>query len=329
MEAGYDWLLVRGRWQRRPLRVAGFFLLFLGMLLLAGSGGYFGYAGKARADLAKLNVAVSGIAGVSPGSGSELVSELAGLGQRLTAVGEVSEGWPIRELASDPLTGGGAATISAEVAAPLEVTLAGMPTWALASQRLYPGELLGARAWSNPLAYEPAGYVAQTLLRGFTPINSSHAYPLGSQLPLQRLILVPDVAIDSPVIPLRIQSLGDSRAYETPYNAVGHIPESANPGEQGSAWLFGHLESPLLGGGSVFYDLPKVPGLLRQGKDVYIIADNGTRQYLYQVTLTRVVPQEDLKLTSTNLATIHLVTCVPRLVYDHRLIVSGQLVGVK
>jgi len=62
---------------------------------------------------------------------------------------------------------------------------------------------------------------------------------------------------------------------------------------------------------------------------VYIIADNGTRQYLYQVTLTRVVPQEDLKLTSTDQATIHLVTCVPRLVYDHRLIVTGQLVGVK
>jgi len=309
MEAGYDWLLVRGRWQRRPLRVAGFFLLFLGMLLLAGSGGYFGYAGKARADLDKLNVAVSGIAGVSPGAGSELVAELAGLGEELP--------------------GSAAATGDADEATYLPTTLSGMPASAIASQRLYPGELLRARAWSNPLAYEPAAYVAQTLLRGFTPISSSHAYPLGSQLPPQRLILIPDVVIDSQVTPLRILDLGDSRAYETPYNAVGHIPESANPGEQGSAWLFGHLESPLLGGGSVFYDLPKVPGLLHQGKDVYIIADNGTRQYLYRVTLTRVVPQDDLKLNSTDRATIHLVTCVPRLVYDHRLVVTGQLVGVK
>lgn len=309
MEAGYDWLLVRGRWQRRPLRVAGFFFLFLGMLLLAGSGGYFGYAGKARADLDKLNAAILGATGVSSWSGSELASELAG--------------W------DEVLAGDYTATGDADGAAYLAATLSGMPASAIASQRLYPGELLGARAWGNPLTYEPAAYVAQTLLRGFTPINSSHAYPLGSQLPPQRLILVPDVAIDSQVTPLRIQSLGDSRAYETPYNAVGHIPELANPGEQGSAWLFGHLESPLLGGGSVFYDLPKVPGLLRQGKDVYIIADNGMRQYLYQVTLTRVVPQDDLKLNSTDQATIHLVTCVPRLVYDHRLVVTGQLVGVK
>jgi LPXTG-site transpeptidase (sortase) family protein len=204
-----------------------------------------------------------------------------------------------------------------------------MPASAIASQRLYPGELLGARSWSNPLAYEPAAYVAQTLLRGFTPVHPSQAYPLGSQVAPRRLILIPDLAIDSQVIPLRILSLGDSRAYETPRDAVGHIPESANPGEQGSAWFFGHLESPLLGGGSVFYDLPKVPGLLRQGKDVYIIADSGTRQYLYQVTSTRVVHQDDLKLDSTDQATIHLVTCVPRLVYDYRLIVTGQLVGVK
>ena len=310
MEAGYDWLLVRERWQRRPLRVAGFFFLSLGMLLLAGSGGYFGYAGKVRADLDKLNAAISGIASVSPGAGSELMSELAGLGEELA--------------------GGDAATSDANEATYLAATLSGMPASAIARQRLYPGELLGARSWGNPLAYEPPAYVAQTLLRGFTPVHPSQAYPLGSQVAPRRLILIPDLAIDSQVTPLRILSLGDSRAYETPQNAVGHIPESANPGEQGSAWFFGHLESPLLGGGSVFYDLPKVPGLLRQGKEVYIIADSGTRQYLYQVTLTRVVHQDDLKLDSTtDQATIQLVTCVPRLVYDHRLIVTGQLVGVK
>ena len=59
MEAGYDYLLLRGRFQQRIARFTGVFLLVFGILLLASGGAYYGYAAKARADLGQLNVAIT------------------------------------------------------------------------------------------------------------------------------------------------------------------------------------------------------------------------------------------------------------------------------
>ena len=187
---------------------------------------------------------------------------------------------------------------------------------------------MGVDAWGNPLAYEPSDYRKEVLLRGFTPMNASQALPVGSQPPATRITL-PEIGIDSTVNELAILNVGDSRAYETPANTVGHIAELANGGEAGSSWFFAHLESPIAGEGSVFYNLPQIPGKLRNGEDVFVVTDNGSRKYLYRITETQVVHQNDMILTDSGQATIHLVSCVPRLVYDHRLIVTGELVGVK
>jgi LPXTG-site transpeptidase (sortase) family protein len=85
----------------------------------------------------------------------------------------------------------------------------------------------------------------------------------------------------------------------------------------------------MMGVGAVFSHLPVIPSMLRNEDDVYIITDNGIRQFLYKVTSTKVVHENELELYDTLESTIHLVTCVPRLVYDHRLVVTGKLVGVK
>ena len=79
----------------------------------------------------------------------------------------------------------------------------------------------------------------------------------------------------------------------------------------------------------MFYNLPLIAEKLRNGEEVHVITDNGDQKYLYRITSTRVVHQDDLELEQSDQATINLVTCVPRLVYDHRLIVTGQLVGVQ
>ena len=79
----------------------------------------------------------------------------------------------------------------------------------------------------------------------------------------------------------------------------------------------------------MFYNLPKIPDQLRDGQDVYAVVENETASYLYRITETRVVHQDDMKLYDTGGPTIHLVSCVPRFVYDHRLIATGELVGVK
>jgi sortase (surface protein transpeptidase) len=75
--------------------------------------------------------------------------------------------------------------------------------------------------------------------------------------------------------------------------------------------------------------LQDIPGKLRLGEDVQIVTDNGTDQFLYQVTGTRVVHEDDLTLEGDGGPSIHLVSCVPRLVYDHRLIVDAELIARK
>lgn len=293
MEAGYDYLLLRGRLQRRMFGFTAVLLVSLGVLLLAGGGAYYGFVAKARADLADLNASLPSAASTSL-SGSSIDQDGQGV------------------------SGGGGkfpppSSISAQD---------------IARQELLVGDDIDASAWDDPLGYEPLDYREEVLLQGFTPMSMSQALPLGSQ-PQATRVMLPELGIDSRVSELSILNLEDSRAYQTPDNAVGHIPESANSGEAGSSWFFGHLESPIVGEGSVFFQLPKIADQLRNGKEVFVITDNGTRQYLYQITSTEVVHQDQMRLYDTGQANIHLVTCVPRLDYSHRLIANGKLVGVK
>jgi LPXTG-site transpeptidase (sortase) family protein len=79
----------------------------------------------------------------------------------------------------------------------------------------------------------------------------------------------------------------------------------------------------------VFFHLPHIAQQLRNGETVFVITDNGAHQFLYQITSTEIVHQDEMELYDTGRANIHLVTCVPRLDYSHRLIATGELVGIK
>ena len=140
-------------------------------------------------------------------------------------------------------------------------------------------------------------------------------------------ISISALEINSSIVELSIQDQGDRRAYETPDNAVGHIPETQNAGENGSGWYFGHMESPLIGEGSVFRNLEQIPDLLANGEEVQIITTNGSEEFLYRVTATRVVHEDEMTLDWDGGPSIHLVACFPRLVYDHRLIVDAELLA--
>ncbi|MDA0262692.1 MAG: sortase [Chloroflexi bacterium] len=192
---------------------------------------------------------------------------------------------------------------------------------------LFPGKALSAASWDNPYSYEPASLREQTLLKGFSPIGADRI-SVPAAVPSTR-ILVPAIGIDSTISELSILDRGDSRAYESPDNIVGHIPESANAGQPGTSWFFGHTESPVSREGSVFFNLQKVPEKLRNGEDIFIITDNGVNQFLYRATSTQVVHQNDLRLDATPDSDINLVSSVPRFVYDYRLVVSGELIGLK
>ena len=190
---------------------------------------------------------------------------------------------------------------------------------------LFPGKALTADAWNNLYGYEPAYLRVQALLSGFSPIGES-SIAIADVPPATR-ILVPAIGVDSTITELSILDLGDSRTYESPNNTVGHIPESANAGEQGTSWFFGHTESPISREGSVFFNLQKVPEMLRNGEDVFIITDNGANQFLYRATSSQVVHQDNLRMDGISGADINLVSSVPRFVYDHRLVVSGELIA--
>ena len=181
--------------------------------------------------------------------------------------------------------------------------------------------------YSGDAGVEPAS-VGSRLPEGFVLIDSSSRGNLPETAPA-KWMSIGALDINSIVEELSVVEIGDRRAYETPNNTVGHIPETADAGEPGEGWYFGHTESPVLDEGSVFFRLQEIPELLRRGENIDIITDNGTDQFLYRVTQTRVVHEDDLALENGGGTEIHLVSCVPRLVYDHRLIVDAQLIGRK
>ena len=203
-----------------------------------------------------------------------------------------------------------------------------IPGSAIPEQSIGYGELSQLSTWPDSDSYEPISYRMTRLLEGFQPLDISQAQPVGSLKNPNRLI-VPAIGINAPVHELRILDKGTTRKYESPNNIVGHIPESANPGEAGSSWFFAHMESPIIGEGSLFFNLPLISSLLSKGENIHIIAENDLEQHLYLVTSTEIIREADMKLYNAGWASIHLVTCVPRLAYDHRLIVTGELIGLK
>ena len=196
---------------------------------------------------------------------------------------------------------------------------------------LYPGVKIHPKYWSESLwAGEDTNWIQEdTLPEGFQPLSVNNYVSSPITETRAQHIRIPSIGVDSPVNELKIINLNNSSSYETPNNVVGHIPETSNPGELGNGWFFGHLESPVMGEGNVFGKLPQIPDYLRNGDTVYIMIDVGNKEYIYQATSSSVIHKDELHLFSSDDSRITLVTCVPRLVYDHRLLISAILIGVK
>lgn len=170
----------------------------------------------------------------------------------------------------------------------------------------------------------PSGAYAETVARlGFTPLSQSDAKPLGTLPPAERLI-APELGIN-----VKMSQIGLTGAAIA--NHVAGIDPAqygmvqANPGERGAIWLFGAAgkEAGSFGG------LSDAARLLTEGKDLLIYVNSGARTYLYGATHTDVIPADDLRLSSADRATIHLAVPTPSGLYDHFLVLSGELVGVK
>ena len=287
----------RSRWSFR----LGVALLAAGALLLAAVGAYYGYGVFASRGFDELVVR-------NPNA------------DELLAQPTPTPAVPPSPTPTDP------PAPTPDGGAPSEPTPADPPGPAPELAALYPGALIPARQWADPRGTIA---LAQPDLDGFTPVSSQGRPLINGRAGRAERIIIPQLHVDALVEELGVADLASSIAYETPKFVVGHIPATPNPGSHGNGWYFGHLESPVEGEGNVFLTLPRVSALLRDGEDVHVILRADGRDYLYAVSDSDLIPQEELSLYGAGDARITLVTCYPRLRYDHRLLVTGLLIGFR
>ncbi len=285
-------------------------LVAVGLILVVGSVLYYAYGFWAHSRLDELNVV-----GHAPES--------------IPAEADFAEFTPVpsgRSINFQDQTLDRATSSLSE--APTDPTPAPSRTISAVYEIAFPGLRIHPKYWAEPLwagadlrpANElPPGYLA--IPPDVVPTNGAAAVATRMRIPI--------INVDTTVTELGIVDLGDSRAYETPKHAVGHIPQTANPGQLGNGWFFGHLESPVRDEGNVFFHLPEIPTHLENGEPVYIVLETENGDYLYLVSETEVVHQDDLRLYDSDQPTVTLVTCVPRLLYDYRLLVTAKLVGIR
>lgn len=350
---------------RRWIAASGASALALGVALLVAVAAYYAYSANARAGLDALNFEVEqpapivlpvpaarvesqAVAAVSAGASGgaaqarwasvHTAQDVAGhMPPKTFRAGAAGADGVVDAGASD--TGrvrkqdGGAAMPSPQQGAASDGARLPLPPTSYAA--LYPATQIHPKFWAQPLWVSPEPYLYAATSEGTgLPPGFRAASARGDALSrgegaLTTRIAIPLIGVDSAISELAILDVGDSGAYETPKNLVGHIPQSPNPGELGNAWYFGHLESPIKGEGNVFKRLPEIPDLLRDGDDVFVeLAAEDGRTYLYKVSRTEVMHQDDLWLYDADSAQLTLVACVPRLVYDHRILVTAELVGV-
>lgn len=309
-------------------RTLGIAMVLAGAILLTLVSGYYAYTASARSQLDELNFVVA-----QPTQADIAISPESSQ----ATVANPNASIAIPSDSDKPITN------SVDAEEPAKPVIPAVPANQQVSARpaesysaLYPAIYIHPKFWAQPLwaggepyVYDPAN-PETTLPDGFRAVSATDdALRRGDGSQTSR-IAIPLIDVDSEIQELEILNLGDSRSYETPKHLVGHIPQSPNPGERGNAWYFGHLESPIKGEGNVFHRLPEIPDLLRDGDDVFVELESVDGHiFLYKTTRTEVMHEDDLELYGSDTAQLTLVACVPRLIYDHRIVVTAELVGIK
>ena len=213
-----------------------------------------------------------------------------------------------------------------QVAEPADSPLSGTEFAALAS--LYPGDRVNPKFWDTPQFAGSTPFGGAGIPEGFEPVDSGLRLDGFDPLVIASSMRIPAINLSSTVKPLEILDLGNSAAYQTPNNTVGFIPETSAPGAPNTGWYFGHLEGFVSGEGSVFRRLPEIAQLVREDP-VDIFVSTAEAEYMYRVTSTQQMAQEDLALFDNGRSDVVLVTCWPTRVYDQRVVVTAELIAVR
>jgi len=194
--------------------------------------------------------------------------------------------------------------------------------------QLFPARWTNPRYWSEPEWAGALPYGSADLPDGFVYLNSAEIIRGPDVFPAADTLEIPAIRLSTTVYGLSIYDEGGNEFWESPVDIVGHIPGTAHPGETGAGWYFGHLQSPVRGEGNVFHDLPDVVELIKHDP-VDIIIGSAQGEFLYRVTETGFIHRDDLVLDETSASTVTLVASYPKLVYDHRLLVTGELLAFR
>jgi LPXTG-site transpeptidase (sortase) family protein len=107
-------------------------------------------------------------------------------------------------------------------------------------------------------------------------------------------LAIPSLKIEAPLI--RVTATDEPTLQHGLEQGVVHYPDTAEPGEFGNAYYFGHSSDYAFKGGkykTVFATLPKIA----EGEKIYITDQKG-KQFVYQVVEKKIVGPHDVEVLS-------------------------------
>ena len=155
------------------------------------------------------------------------------------------------------------------------------------------------------------------------------AYTVAPTLP--KYISIPSIGIGTTrIIQLGLLSNGQIATPDNIYD-TGWFNQSAQPGQYGAMFIYGHVSSWTADG--IFYNLKK----LKPGSDVTIIRGDNTF-YIYRVVTTKIYPYNNVPMSSvlapiqSGTPGLNLMTCTGSVIkgtseFNERLVVYTSLVS--
>lgn len=121
-----------------------------------------------------------------------------------------------------------------------------------------------------------------------------------------------------PKIDLKV-AVQEGTDMETLKYAVGHFKETSMPGEDGNFAVAGHRAYTY---NKFFSNLDKI----QTGDSIEVLNNEGL--HIYKVTSSEVVEPQQVEVLESNLdeKSITLITCTPKFVGSHRLVIKGKLI---
>lgn len=121
-----------------------------------------------------------------------------------------------------------------------------------------------------------------------------------------------------PKIDLKV-AIQEGTDIQTLKYAVGHFKETSMPGEDGNFAVAGHRAYTY---NKFFSNLDKI----QTGDSIEVLNNDGL--HIYKVTSSEVVEPNQVEVLESNLneKSITLITCTPKFVGSHRLVIKGKLI---